>query len=84
MPKSEDLNRSIEINAILTFNTEFLTIYNKSRTYINSKSAVKHRQLSYGYIWVVGTMGRRNNGLNIQSPDSTTVFLEENNLTQAG
>ena len=84
MPKGEDLSRSIEINAISTFDMQFQTIYNKSCTYITSKSAAKHRQLSYGYIWVVGTMGRRNNGLNIQSPESTTVFLEENNLLQEG
>ena len=29
MPKSEDLSRSLEINAIRTFNTEFSTIFNK-------------------------------------------------------
>ena len=49
MPKSEDLSRSLEINAILTFNTEFPTIFNKSCTYITFKSAVKHRQQGYGY-----------------------------------
>ena len=49
MPKSEDLSRSIEINAIWTFDTEFPTIFNKSCTYITFKSAVKHRQLGYGY-----------------------------------
>ena len=49
MPKSEDLSRSLEINAIWTFNTEFPTIFNKSCTYITFKSAVKHRQLGYGY-----------------------------------
>ena len=46
MPKSEDLSRSLEINAIWTFDTEFPTIFNKSCTYITFKSAVKHRQLS--------------------------------------
>ena len=30
MPKSEDLSRSLEINAIWTFDTEFPTIFNKS------------------------------------------------------
>ena len=45
MPKSEDLSRSLEINAIWTFETEFPTIFNKSCTYITFKSAVKHRQL---------------------------------------
>ena len=50
MPKSEDLSRSIEINAIWTFDTEFPTIFNKSCTYITFKSAVKHRQLGYIYI----------------------------------
>ena len=30
MPKSEDLSRSLEINAIWTFDTEFQTIFNKS------------------------------------------------------
>ena len=30
MPKSEDLCRSLEINAIRTFDTEFPTIFNKS------------------------------------------------------
>ena len=50
MPKSEDLSRSLEINAIWTFDTEFPTIFNKSCTYITFKSAVKHRQLGYGYM----------------------------------
>ena len=49
MPKSEDLSRSLVINAIWTFDTEFPTIFNKSCTYITFKSAVKHRQLGYGY-----------------------------------
>ena len=49
MPKSEDLSRPLEINAIWTFDTEFPTIFNKSCTYITFKSAVKHRQLGYGY-----------------------------------
>ena len=49
MPKSEHLSRSLEINAIWTFDTEFPTIFNKSCTYITFKSAVKHRQLGYGY-----------------------------------
>ena len=49
MPKSEDLSRSLEINAIWTFDTEFPTIFNKSCTFITFKSAVKHRQLGYGY-----------------------------------
>ena len=49
MPKSEDLSRSLEINAIRTFDTEFPTIFNKSCTYITFKSAVKHGQLGYGY-----------------------------------
>ena len=49
MPKSEALSRSLEINAIWTFDTEFPTIFNKSCTYITFKSAVKHRQLGYGY-----------------------------------
>ena len=50
MPKSEDLCRSLEINAIWTFDKEFPTIFNKSCTYITFKSAVKHRQLGYGYL----------------------------------
>ena len=49
MPKREDLSRSLEINAIWTFDTEFPTIFNKPCTYITFKSAVKHRQLGYGY-----------------------------------
>ena len=44
MPKSEDLSRSLEINAIWTFDTEFPTIFITSCTYITFKSAVKHRQ----------------------------------------
>ena len=40
MPKSEDLSRSLETNAIRTFDTEFPTIFNKSCTYITFKSAV--------------------------------------------
>ena len=43
MPKSEDLSRSLEINAIWTFDTEFSTIFNKPCTYVTFKSAVKHR-----------------------------------------
>ena len=49
MPKSDDLSRSLEINAIWTFDTEFPTIFNKSCTHITFKSAVKHRQLGYSY-----------------------------------
>ena len=49
MPKSEDLSRSLEINTIWTFDTEFPNIFNKSCTYITFKSAGKHRQLGYGY-----------------------------------
>ena len=48
MPMSEDPSRSLEINEIWTFDTEFPTI-NKSCTYITFKPAVKHRQLGYGY-----------------------------------
>ena len=40
MPKSEDQSRSLEINAIWTFDTEFPTIFNKSCSYITFKSAV--------------------------------------------
>ena len=57
MPKSEDPSRSLEINAIWTFGTEFPTIFNKSCTYITFKSAVKHRQLGYGLssvrFWII-------------------------------
>ena len=49
MPKSQALRGSLEIKPIWTFHTEFPTIFNKSCTYITFKSAVKHRQLSYGY-----------------------------------
>ena len=49
VPKSEDPSRSPIINAIWTFDTEFPTIFNKSCIYITFKSAVKHRQLGYGY-----------------------------------
>ena len=49
MPKSQDLSRSLEINLIWIFDTEFPTIFNKSCTYITSRSAGKHRQPSYGY-----------------------------------
>ena len=48
MPKSEDLSRSLEIKLILTFDTEFLPIFNKSCTYITFKSVFKNRQLSNG------------------------------------
>ena len=47
--KCEDLSRSIEINVIWTFDTEYLTLFNKTCTYITIKFVVKHRQLSYGY-----------------------------------
>ena len=40
MPKSEDLSRPLEINAIWKFDTEFPTIFNKPCTYITFKSAV--------------------------------------------
>ena len=48
MPKGQDLSRS-EIYLIWTYDTEFQTIINRTGTYITFKSAVKHRQLSYGY-----------------------------------
>ena len=48
-PKQVMPSRSLEINAIWTFDTEFPTIFNKSCPYITFKSAVKHRQLGYGY-----------------------------------
>ena len=40
MPKSDDRSRSLEINVIWTFDTEFPTIFNKSCIYITFKSAV--------------------------------------------
>ena len=49
MPKSEDLSRSLEKNAIWTFDAEFPTIFIKSCTYITFKFAVRHRQLGYCY-----------------------------------
>ena len=49
MQKSQALKRSLEINRIWTFDTEFSTIINKTCTCITFKSAVKHRQLSYGF-----------------------------------
>ena len=57
MPKSEDLSRSLEINAIWTFDTEFPTIFIKSCTYITFKSAVKHRQLGQS----INVDGHQNN-----------------------
>ena len=45
MPKSEDLSRSLEINEIWTFDTEFPPFFNKWCTYITFKSAIKHRQI---------------------------------------
>ena len=50
-PMSEDLCRPLEIKLILTFDVELPTICNKSCTYMTLKSAVKHRQQSYGYPW---------------------------------
>ena len=47
--KSEHPSRSLEMNAIWRLDTEIPTISNKSCTYITFKSAVKHRQLGYGY-----------------------------------
>ena len=61
MPKSEDLSRTLEINAIWTFDTKFPTFFNKSCTYITFKSAVKHRQLAMGNCY----------------PRGQTVHLEE-------
>ena len=40
MPKSQDLSRSLDKKPILTFDTEFATIFNKSCTYITFNSAV--------------------------------------------
>ena len=58
MPKSEDLSRSLEINAIWTFDTVFPTIFNKSCTYITFESAVKpHLMLTDN--WVTATLGDR-------------------------
>ena len=51
MPKSQDISRALEIKPFWTFDTVFPTNFNKSCTYITSKSAVKQRQLSYGYPW---------------------------------
>ena len=70
MPKSEDLRRSLEINAIWTFDTEFPTFFNKSCTYITFKSAVKHRQLGYNDI-----VSRKNNSKSI--PDH---FIDGNEI----
>ena len=42
MPKTNDLNRSLEIKPIWPFDTEFPTIFNTPCTYITFKSAVKH------------------------------------------
>ena len=47
--QSQVPSRSLEINAIWTFDTEFPTLFNKLCTYITFKSAIKHRQLGYGY-----------------------------------
>ena len=66
MPKSEDLSMALEINAVWTFDTEFPTIFNKSCTYITFKSAVKHRQLGYGY--------PRNEGLK----DAKLIYFDNN------
>ena len=54
MPKSEDISRSLEINAIWTFDTEFPTIFNKSCTYITFKSAFLNTDN-----WVTATLGDR-------------------------
>ena len=53
-PKTGNANESrpkevTRHKSIWTFDTEFPTIFNKSCTYITFKSAVKHRQLGYGY-----------------------------------
>ena len=42
------VNRTCKL--IWTFDTKFPTIINKSCTYITFKSALKHKQLSYGYL----------------------------------
>ena len=50
VPKSEYLSSSLEIKPIWTFDTEFLTVFNKSCTHITFKSAVKpDNWSSYGY-----------------------------------
>ena len=68
MPKSEDLSRSLEINAIWTFDTEFPTIFNKSCTYITLKSAVKHKFLKNQHALAKRNSQLRKNGqdVNIQ------------------
>ena len=73
MPKSEDLSRSLEINAIWTFDTEFPTIFNKSCTYITFKSAV---QVSRIHIAVYNTCRLLENNVkyvdaNLDAPDNT-------------
>ena len=71
MPKSEDLSRSLEINAIWTFDTEFPNIFIKSCTYITFKSAVKHRQLGYGYT----------RGQTVHLAEATTQDTYSSNIT---
>ena len=52
--KSEDLSRSLEINAIWTFDTEFPTIFNKKNAHILLSSL----QLNTDN-WVTATLGDR-------------------------
>ena len=59
--KSQHLSRSLEIQPIYTFETEFPTVFNNSCTYITFKSAVKHRQMSYGYPWGQTYLSSRGN-----------------------
>ena len=42
MPKSEYLSRSLEINAIWTFDTEFPTIFNKSCTHTYTRAHTRY------------------------------------------
>ena len=86
MPKSEDLRRSLEKYAIWTFDTKFPTIFNKSCTYITFKSAVKHRQLGYGNISIIGqarvfpTLGQtiKDNLLSkVQACDTYSLLIDD-------
>ena len=68
MPKSEDISRSLEINAILTFDTEFPTIFNKSCTYIALWLSSTYVRESSGRQFQKTVITKRDEGRSLSMP----------------
>ena len=53
MPKSEDPRRSLEINAIWTFDTEYITVhivYHSISQYVKVYKTISYNEISFGFI----------------------------------